>query len=381
MLTFFTAIRSELGRSAMSHSSLLFIAAALFVLSSSGSPVQAASAPSILFVPTEFPTIQSAVNAAKRGDTVQVSAGTYAEQLHVTKDLAIVGAGMDTTIIRAPTLLKGSKAHGLSIVEISDGAIVTMSQLTVKGPGAGTCANGALHAGIRVRGEAHLDLSYSAVRDVHDSPIAPCFHSGTGILVGDVPKPTASLNIHHSEITNYQSAGIVILGFGSTAVITDNIVTGPGSGVATDGIEFPVGSVGTVTHNTVSGNICPPGDAECGPDWFTQFQHAGIVAGGWGPGTVVSNNFVFGNQIGLLLGESDEISDNQMVGNDFFGLGLFDGSFLIDGAQITGGGGGVWVIAVSANSNVILKDVTFSGLSGPEVDTVECCGFTATVTP
>jgi hypothetical protein len=95
---------------------------------------------------------------------------------------------------------------------------------------------------------------------------------------------------------------------------------------------------------------------------------------------VVSSNLVFGNQVGLLLGESDEISDNRMVDNAFFGLGLFDGTFLIDGAQISGGGGGVWVIADSANSTVVLDDVTFSGLSGPEIQKVECCGFTATVT-
>jgi Right handed beta helix region len=239
-----------------------------------------------------------------------------------------------------------------------------------------------LTAGIRVRGEAHLELRFAAVRDIHDSPFAGCFQSAIGILVGDVPSPTASLTIDHSEITNYQGAGIVVLGFGSTATITHNTITGPGmaGGVATDGIEFPVGSVGTISHNTVSGNVCPPADPFCGPDWFTQFQHAAIVAGGWGPGTVVTDNFVFGNQVGILLGEADQIRDNSMTDNAFFGLGLFDGTFVIDGAQISGGGGGVWVIADSTNTAVALNDVTFSGLSGPEIQKVECCGFTATVT-
>ena len=72
-------------------------------------------------------------------------------------------------------------------------------------------------------------------------------------------------------------------------------------------------------------------------------------------------------------------SNNRMVDNDYFGMGLVDGTFVIDGAEITGGGGGVWVIADTANSTVVLDNVTFSGLSGPEVDKVECCGFTATV--
>jgi len=69
-----------------------------------------------------------------------------------------------------------------------------------------------------------------------------------------------------------------------------------------------------------------------------------------------------------------------MIDNDFFGLGLFDGTFLIDGAHIRGGGGGVWVIADSASTHVVLNDVSLSRLSGPPVEKLECCGFTATVT-
>ncbi|MGH9276522.1 MAG: right-handed parallel beta-helix repeat-containing protein, partial [Acidimicrobiales bacterium] len=269
-----------------------------------------------------------------------------------------------------------------SIVEIFGGASVSMSALTVRGPGSGTCDEGALNHGIQVRDEAHLDFSVGAVRDIHDSPMAPCFRSGTGILVGDVPGPPASVTIRASQITNYQTAGIVVVGFGSLGTISQNIVRGPGhaSGVATDGIEFPVGSVGTISHNVVSGNVCPVGDESCGPDWFTQFQHAGILAGGWGPGTVVSNNYVFGNQIGLFLGEADDISNNLMIGNELFGLGLINGTFRVNGGQIVGGGGGLWAIADAANTNVALHHVNFARLSGPKVEKLECCGFTATVT-
>jgi hypothetical protein len=341
-----------------------------------------AASPSTRVVPTQYPTIQAAIDAAAAGDIVSVLAGTYIEQLQISKDLAMVGAGAGVTIIRAPAKLRRGELKETSIVEIFDGASVSMSRLTVSGPGAGTCKKGALNAGIRVHGQAHLDFSFGAVRDIQDSPLAPCFRSGTGILVGEVPGPPASLDVGYSEITSYQSSGIVVLGFGSTASITHNTITGPGhaGGVATDGIEFPVGSVGTIAYNTVSGNVCPAGDASCGPDWFTQFQHAGILAGGWGPGTVVANNLVFGNQIGLFLGESDEISHNRMVNNEYFGMGLVDGAFVIDGAQISGGGGGIWLIADTANTTVILNAVTFSGLSGPKVETLECCGFNATVT-
>jgi hypothetical protein len=368
------------------HIALLGVVAALGLSvgpTANLSAVQAAPPkPATLVVPTQFPTIQSAVDAAPAGSSIQVLAGTYVEQVRIGKALTIEGAAVDATIIRAPAALARNKAKELNIVDISGGASVSISKLTVAGPGSGTCKKGALTAGIRVRDGAHLDFRFGAVRHISDTPFAACFHTATAVFVGDVPSPTASLTIDHSEVTDYQGAGIVVLGFGSTATITHNTVTGPGraKGVGTSGIEFPVGSVGTIAHNVVSGNVCPPTDPTCGTDWFTQFQLAGIGAGGWGPGTVVTDNLTFGNQVGMLLGESDVIADNRMVDNDFFGLALFDGSFTIDGAQITGGGGGLWAIADSADTNVQLNDVTFSGLSGPEIGKVECCGFTSTVT-
>jgi hypothetical protein len=82
----------------------------------------------------------------------------------------------------------------------------------------------------------------------------------------------------------------------------------------------------------------------------------------------------------MLLGESDEISGNRMVDNDFFGLALVDGTFTIEGGQIRGGGGGVWVIADATDTNVTLDGVKIRKLSGPPIGKVECCGFTATVT-
>jgi len=71
------------------------------------SPVDALS----LRVPTDYRTIQAVIDAAAAGDTVTVRSGTYTEQLRISKDLEIVGAGTDATIIRAPSKLSRSELH------------------------------------------------------------------------------------------------------------------------------------------------------------------------------------------------------------------------------------------------------------------------------
>jgi len=215
-----------------------------------------------------------------------------------------------------------------------------------------------------------------------------CPRSGTAISVGSsVPgSPPATITVDHSEITNYQTTGVIVLGSGSWGNVSQSLVAGPGhaGGVPTNGIELVAGAVGVITHNTISGNICPDDIPEvCGPDFFTQFQEAGIGAGGSGPGTIISQNLLVGNQIGLFLSEVDAISQNTMVDNDYFGMGLVgvgSGAFTIDGGRITGTGGGMWVTAVIVDMNVRLNNVDFSGLSGPPVEILEDGGFTATVT-
>ena len=357
-------------------------------------PTTAASPP--LVVPTEYPTIQAAIDAADPGDTVRVRAGTYTEQVEVTKDLKIQGAGMDATVIRAPAALVPGPNGFPFIVEIYDGAAVSMSQLTVAGPGAVACdavdENGdpipRLRGGIHVHGEAHLDFGYAAVRDIHDTPMmALCPNSGVGIVVGAPAPgatPTAGANIHHAEVTNYQRLGVIALGAGSRANVTHSLVVGPGheGGVPTTGIALVGGAVGRIAHNTVSGNICPDDLPEdCGPDFFSQIQYSGILAGGSGPGTVVTHNRVIGNQIGLTLLESDEISHNVAIDNDFFGIGLIGvdtGQFTLEHERIQGGGGGIWVVPL-VDMTVNLKNVKLSSLSGPAVEVLECVGATATV--
>ena len=59
-------------------------------------PVGAAAA-STLLVPSQYPTIQAAVNAASPGDTILVGPGVYFEQVSIGKSVTIVGSGATRT--------------------------------------------------------------------------------------------------------------------------------------------------------------------------------------------------------------------------------------------------------------------------------------------
>ncbi|MGW1763989.1 right-handed parallel beta-helix repeat-containing protein [Streptomyces sp. NPDC002073] len=356
---------------------LLFGAVVPLVAVGALAPASAVTKPRDLVVPTAaYPTIQSAVDAARPGDHIAVRPGVYREQVVIGKNLTLTGAGAQKTTIRAPEqLVTGSDGRN-SLVTLDNAASVHMSRLAVSGPGSGTCDEGALGAGIRVLGGAHLDLSHARVTHIQDTPMAPCFRSASSVLIGDLPVGTGSANIRDSRITDYQGSGIVVLNEGSRATLVRNVVTGQ-KRLSTDGIEF-VGAIGRIEQNVVSDNACREPDPECGPDFFNEFQHAGILAGG--TGTVITKNRLTGNQLGIYAFDTAEISHNHLVDNTYFGMALQDGSFTATKDTIRGGTGGVAVVASAVNTTARLNRVRIGKTSGAAIQKFECCGFTATVT-
>ncbi|MFG3001358.1 right-handed parallel beta-helix repeat-containing protein [Streptomyces sp. NPDC048340] len=194
-------------------------------------------------------------------------------------------------------------------------------------------------------------------------------------MIGDLPAGTGSATIRDSRITDYQGSGVVVLNSGSEATLLRNIITGQKS-ISTDGIEF-VEATGRVEQNTVSDNSCREPDAGCGTDFFTEFQHAGILAN---TGVVVTKNRLVGNQLGIYAFGTMETSHNTLIDNEYFGMALQDGEFTAYKDSIRGGGGGVAVVASAVDTTARLNRVRITEVSGEPIQKFECCGFTATVT-
>jgi parallel beta-helix repeat protein len=207
-------------------------------------------------VSSPYCTVQEGVNAAASGDTVLVEKGTYTEQVLISSgknSLTVTGAG-SKTIIKAPATMTSPKA----IVQISTATGVTLSNLTISGPGGGGCDS--LEYGVRIDTAGQANITDDHITKIEDSPFSGC-QNGVAIQVGRAAdSTTGSATITNTTIDNYQKNGITVSNTGSSAKISDNNVTGvgPTAIIAQNGIEIATGATATINDNTVKNNIYSP---------------------------------------------------------------------------------------------------------------------------
>ncbi|MDA8346585.1 MAG: S-layer homology domain-containing protein [Thermaerobacter sp.] len=269
-----------------------------------------------------FPTIQGGLDAVASGGTVDVAAGTYAEQLTINKALTLTGAGKDQTTIVLPstpltvTSQLGSYAPQKTVYGIAvtaPASDVTISNLTVDGNSA---ANGVDGCSIdRLAGIAFQDAS-GTVSSVDLPNWAPqsgvgC-GSGVGVQVEASSGNIAQVTVENTVVKNYGKSGIFAGGPGTELTATDDTVkTSPTAGVATNGIEVDYGASGTLSGNTVSGNDYTGTVNASDPqaDYAT-----GVLLYGDGTSSVtVSGNTLTDNQIGVeTVATNAEVSGNSI---------------------------------------------------------------------
>ena len=328
-------------------------------------------------VPTDFPTIQAAINASNPGDIIKILPGIYTEQLTISKSLTIIGSGAKSTIIQAPNVLNPSPVIPFpgraNIVEIFNEAIVTMKGLTIAGPNGNVCEG---LAGVSIHGDATLEIDSSA--------IIGCLREG--ILVGLAEFIPRGPQVGHAvitktDITDYRVVGIQTGGENTTLVISKSEVIAADAPeiVGQIGIFGAIGPKVVIVDNKISGNIC--NNPECGPDFFTQVQGSGIFLVNVNQDSIISGNKVTNNDLGIALAENSgccKIENNKLSDNRFFGITIIDGENTISNTKIFGGNVGVAAIAFSANTIAILDNVKIAGATIP-VQEFPSGGFTAEV--
>lgn len=306
-----------------------------------------------LKVPSQYATIQSAINAAHSGDTIVIAAGTYTDQLTITKSVNIQGAGAGKTIIQSPTTLKPDAFGNPWTVELGNAAVVTMSGFTLlvtpqciiyPGPAPyyaswngfalfPTPYVGYAGGGIGVGGGATLDLQSAVVTTTGASEGGVC---------GGPPAATAGLLSYGTGIgfgldyVTGSPAASQLLGFGSLYGVTVSGFgfTGPGVSVG-GGYDSPAGSYALISHSQLTTGTDEVGS---GP----------LVSVGLGV-----------NSSGVTIVDSTLTTTSDPVGPVAV-LVAFSSSAYIAGNTITVGANGAGVLVGESSASTILSN-SFSG--------------------
>ena len=292
----------------------------------------------------DFTSIQAAVNAASPGDTIKVCAGTYVEQVTIPagkNGLTLRSHVPEAAIIKAPAVMVDPKA----IVRVNGAQDVTINGFTITGPGGGPCDS--LRYGVRVDGGGSATISQNHIVDIRDTPFSGC-QNGHGILVGRVAEgQTGKATIFKNKIDGYQKGGIVISNVGSSAEITDNVITGigPTAAIAQNGVQISGGATAIVRTNEISQNQYTP----------MTFASAGILL--FAPGSVtVEHNTLSHNDESIYSQDVDGavLQHNKISFNTFDGIGLIGttGSIIAHNFSDNNGFDGIYVSSDSSGNTI-----------------------------
>jgi hypothetical protein len=323
-------------------------------------------------------SIQTAINSAGNGDTIQLSAGTYVEPVQViSKSLTIVGAGENTTIIQAPPaaipltqfFTFGSNFWCVLMVDNQAAPTpqtVNISALTVDGSTQqDTTTLPAPSPGFYGSGNRFFAIGYheagGTLTNIHTTNTRQSANfdelAGGGIENASSAAPV-TFNVTGSLVDFYQRQGIDARGATLTANITNTTVDRgytltPNTTTATpNGIQFGGATTGSVSNSTISGNISTVAGS----------QATGIIPFFAGPNLLLSDNTFDNNDIAIAAiqnGDGLQISGNAVNFTGTPGVNDIEGIVAQDTAGLT---------TLTANTMTNIPGIAMDLIDGPSTD-------------
>lgn len=352
--------------------------------------------------------IQTAIDSASAGDTIQLAAGTYIQQVRIYKNnIRLLGVG-NSTVIQSPAVLAWSFTYGnvyKPIIAIDNATGVVIENLSVDGSGQGGSNYRFAGIGFWQSGGTVRSVSVAHVRD---NPFGGNQH-GYGIISRNSTGGPYTLLIENCTTSDIQKNGIHISDNGVTATVRNNTITGNGANSinASNGIVVTGNSNVTTTNNTISayhwtggtwsseGIIYMSGaSGSISNNRLTTVQ-GGIYVMDASPVTVDSNTITLtSNPAGIYFsaiafGEyysagsvTGTISNNVITGNGYSGSMGFDiftntGSVNLSGSgnDITNFDTGISIVegtagtisSIALNNNNITGNITYGASSNTVV--------------
>ena len=224
--------------------------------------------PKIICVPTDYPTIQEAVDNATAGATIIVRSGTYYENVNVSKQLNLIGEGN-------PVVDAGGS-----------GSAITLSACEIKFHGF-TAANSS-YVGIEVLSDNNFIVNNTASNN--------CY----GIYL----KYSNNNTITNNNANSNDLDGIYLNHSNNNTITSNNV-----SSNDLDGI-----SLGSSNNNTITNNNANYSDSGCGIRLSSSSNN-----------TITSNNANSNGFVGFILQYSNNnIITGNNVSNNGEGIWLYD---------------------------------------------------------
>jgi nitrous oxidase accessory protein NosD len=182
-------------------------------------PVELPPGPRVLSVPDAYPLIAAALTDARAGDTIEVSAGTYHEQVELKEGVRLVAAG---EVVLEPKADASQPGAAIVIRNVRSGVVSGFRIVVPAGSG--------VSAGVLVT-DSDVELTGLDIQ-------------GAGILIRGSSRPT----IRGSRIHHNAGAAVAIEGDAAPRLVS-NIITDNAVGLAVSGYAQPV-----VTGNVFGNN-------------------------------------------------------------------------------------------------------------------------------
>lgn len=236
----------------------------------------AAHAAATLLVPSRYHTISAAISAARNGDTVLVSPGTYRENITIVgKSITIRAASSNP----AYTVIAGKAGRSpVMIQNVGPGMVLRGFRI------AGGSAPEGQGGGITVANGASPVIAYNQIVSNHSN-------DGGGILVYNHSNPDIAYNYIENNVVNRFGGGVFAVRASNPSVhhniisgnhasggggiylendpnnraayagglVTLNTITNNAASAEGGGIMMRTGEVAKITRNTITGNRSPYG--------------------------------------------------------------------------------------------------------------------------